>query len=371
MSSACSKSKNIKILVHKFGGMGDYLCILPFLEDLRKSYPDADITIIITHSGEELIKNAACVDSIIIPKSLGGQGRSSIFSFSAISDILEIRRELKTPYDIFIDLTSKYSRAGSFKPWLINYLSKPKLSIGLDFMNRGGFLDIKVPEDRYEPKHNIIRYNEVLTALLQQDADFKDYKKTFDFHLADIKIPSGVQQKADVFYADFHDKPTNIGFHPGANPSFLKHRAWPAERFAELADMCHEQFNCELFVSGSDNEEDIIRTMLGLTHSKINRIPVADSVVELAAYLAKLDFYITNDTGPMHLAVAMKVPTVGIFGHADFESYGSYPPDVPFSAITFDKGEKHGPSPSEDDPRCLKMISVEDVFSALKELMKQ
>ena len=88
----------------------------------------------------------------------------------------------------------------------------------------------------------------------------------------------------------------------------------------------------------------------------------------LRAYLGQLDYCVANDTGPMHLAVAMRVPTVGIFGHADDESYGSYPSPTPFRAVTLDCGKKPGPTPRAVDPRHLLEITVDDVMSSFLSL---
>lgn len=70
----------------------------------------------------------------------------------------------------------------------------------------------------------------------------------------------------------------------------------------------------------------------------------------------------------MHLAVCLGVPTIGIFGHSDFASYGTYPESVPFVAVTLGGDFK---STDRRDPRGLKAIKVEDVLAAFLKLQRR
>lgn len=348
-----------KIIAFKFGGIGDYVNLLPFFEDLRNLYKEAEITAVTSPQGKELLKNAGHVDKCVVSETFYLQGAESVFSICALMDILKIKKELEPPYDIYVDLVSKYSRAGTMKPLAIKLLSRPRYSIGLSYKDRGFFLDTKVQEYREEPKHNIEKYNDILREL----GAFPE------FHLPRISPSDKTREKAKSFFAEFEGK-IKIGLHPGANPKYFYHRAWPVERFSELAELIDKESNCVYFASGAAPEKKLIEKLQSISSVEINLLPATNSVIDFCAYLENLDYYISNDTGPMHLAIAMGVPTVGIFGRADFNSYGTYPDTYPFKAVVLEGGGFHGPSPQEEDPRGLLEIEALDVLTKFKELKK-
>ena len=198
--------------------------MLPFLEDLRAFYENAEITALTSPQGKDLLENAGHVDKCVVSEVFWLQGAESAFSFCALKDILKIKKALEPPYDIYVDVVSKYSLTGSIKPLVIKHLSRPRFSVGLSYKSRGFFLDLAIPEIREKPKHNIEKYNDILRAL---GCDAK-------FHLPRIKPSEEANEKAGIFFADFAGK-TKIGLHPGANTKFFADRAWPVENFANLA----------------------------------------------------------------------------------------------------------------------------------------
>jgi heptosyltransferase-2 len=113
-----------------------------------------------------------------------------------------------------------------------------------------------------------------------------------------------------------HPRPT-AGLHPGA--AYGNAKRWPSERFAEAAIKLSSRFDLVLFAGPSECE------LAGEIESRLIRAGVRNyvnlagrtSVRELAAHLAGLDLLIANDSGPMHLAGALGVPTVAIFGSTD------------------------------------------------------
>jgi len=162
-----------------------------------------------------------------------------------------------------------------------------------------------------------------------------------------------------------------ICLHCGARQKFLSQKAWPLERFAALAQKLTEEGNTTVFATGSREEMPLVDKLCAIASCKIIPVPPEDDIYQFCAVISCFDYFISNDTGPMHLAVAMRVPTVGIFGRADYESYGAYPDDVPFSAVTLSDGKKYGNAPNVDDPRGLKNISVDMVYEHFKKLRER
>ncbi|MFP4029189.1 MAG: glycosyltransferase family 9 protein [Candidatus Brocadiia bacterium] len=102
---------------------------------------------------------------------------------------------------------------------------------------------------------------------------------------------------------------------------------------------------------------------------KIINIVGRTNVKQLAACIELCDLYISNDTGPMHLSVAMQTPTVGLFGPGNWQGYGTYPPEWNFRMIRADVDcwpceDRHCKS-----RKCFKEISVSKVVETAEELL--
>jgi ADP-heptose:LPS heptosyltransferase len=98
-----------------------------------------------------------------------------------------------------------------------------------------------------------------------------------------------------------------IGLHPGSKDKF---KQWPAEYFVKVAQKLQETVPCKIVVTGSENERALVEAICA-------EIGSAEAVIQplktMAAILEHLTLFITNDTGPLHLALAMKTPTIALF----------------------------------------------------------
>ncbi len=339
------------IVVFRLGGLGDYVLSLPFWKELRARFPNAKITAILGPAGEELLQNQKSVDRIMVARGLSLPGSKIMDPLAMISDYFSIRKNLQPPYDLFVDLTSKYSSLGTLKPYLVHGLCRPKFSVGLDYLGRGRFLALPISEDRNAAEHMIQRYGRVLEALGGGK----------DLGLPEIQIPDACSEKARKYFSKFSadpKKPFWLGIHPGANRSDFKARAWSVERFADLIKKIHERTRSQIFITASGEETWLYERLLALTDLPLERIPETRSVLELCAYLGHLDGYISNDTGPMHCAVVQRVPTIGIFGKSDHATYGTYPEGLKLRSVLLSPEIRT----ETVDPRGLQKISVEAVW---------
>ena len=105
-----------------------------------------------------------------------------------------------------------------------------------------------------------------------------------------------------------------IGIHVGARPPV---RRWPAEYFAQVADYCAQRFNAQLIVTGGHDERSTVQEVVQrMSHTPLDVVGKT-SLGGLAALLSELDLFISNDTGPAHIANAVGTPSVTIFGPVD------------------------------------------------------
>jgi heptosyltransferase-2 len=107
-----------------------------------------------------------------------------------------------------------------------------------------------------------------------------------------------------------------IGMNPGA--SFGSSKCWPAEYFAELAQLCQEAFRAKIILFGGPGDEQIIQAIIDQAH--VDLIDTREDRIDLGLLkplVKRCNLFITNDTGPRHYAVAFDVPTVVLMGPTD------------------------------------------------------
>lgn len=160
-----------------------------------------------------------------------------------------------------------------------------------------------------------------------------------------------------------------IGLNPGA--SFGASKCWPAERFAELAELCQRRLNAKLLLFSGPGEESIAEALMSYSQATIIDTRRDKVDLELLKPLVRrCNLLITNDTGPRHYAVAFDVPVVVIMGSTDPR----------FTASNLDKTivvRKHlDCSPCHkkvcpSDHECMTQITSEEVFSAAVNLLKE
>ncbi|MCX7934903.1 MAG: glycosyltransferase family 9 protein [Planctomycetota bacterium] len=95
---------------------------------------------------------------------------------------------------------------------------------------------------------------------------------------------------------------------------FALYRAWPPEKFAVLAQMLSDRWGCRLLFTGAANEETYVSRHIKHLSASFLNLAGRTSVRQLAAVLKRLRLFISVDSGPLHLAAALGVPTIGIFG---------------------------------------------------------
>jgi ADP-heptose:LPS heptosyltransferase len=105
-----------------------------------------------------------------------------------------------------------------------------------------------------------------------------------------------------------------IGLHPGARPQA---RRWPASYFAELGDELARRFDAQIIITGGPEERSTVQKVVANMKTQTLNLAGETSLGGLAALISKLDLFISNDTGPAHIACALDRPSVTIFGPAD------------------------------------------------------
>ncbi len=278
-----------RFLIVSTTGLGDTLWGTPAIRALRESYPKAYIGVLTTKLGKEVLQNNPHIDEVFALKN------PPLFSLLKLFPTL-IRRQIATVLIFHI----------SQRPLLpFCALIGAGRIIGTEKMNKD--LDFLLT-DRLEIKkiHEIERrLNIVEIAGAQSGSKWMEFfPSAEDREKAASLIPEGLV----------------VGLHPGAKDRF---KQWPPSHFITLGRKLKEQLGAQIIVTGTPAEKDLVETVAAAIDGAL-AIYEGVSIPELAALLGRLSLYITNDTGPLHIACAAKTPTIALFTPTDPVLCGPY-----------------------------------------------
>ncbi len=131
------------------------------------------------------------------------------------------------------------------------------------------------------------------------------------------------ENRADGWILEAGTGGSFIGFHPGCNPAAAFKR-WAPDNYAKLADFLSDRYGARiLIVGGPDEREDVEKLKLLMRAACIDLVGRC-TLLETAAVIKRCRCFVTNDSGIMHLATAVGVPTFAIFGPKDERHIGPY-----------------------------------------------
>jgi heptosyltransferase-1 len=294
------------ILVIDFGQLGDVVLSLPALRAIREKFPQARITVAVGKPGAPIVDLSAYADATIVVDRVALRDGSKALAVLRIGRIVkQVRRER---FDFVIDLhsLSETNLLGfvSGAPYRL-YARRPGRSI--DILAN---FDPKPPiEDNRPTKHAIDRYLDVLIPLGIRDAPRIPRLQTRASDDAAIEQMLR-KEKADT------NVPL-IGLFPGAgHPG----RRWPLARFQELAERLVRNDGVRIVLFAGPEEREMVKEMRA-TFPRRTIIFDRLTIPQLAAALARLSVFVSNDTGPMHIAAAVGTSVVALLDRPDPNSF--------------------------------------------------
>lgn len=279
----------MKIVVRAPNWIGDSILSLPCLESLYKNFPKAQIWIAAKEWVKDLFISHAFIEGVIL---LPDQA-----DFRSLRNAAKEIKEFH--FDIGLLLPNSFSSA------LLFYLAKIPQRWGYQRDGRRFFLTKGVAlKNQENPCHQVHYYLDLIEGLGLQT------------HPPELKIYVTQEEKKraeDILKAlnvDFN-KPLII-FNPGA--AYGQSKRWPAQKFAELALLFQERKQATVILIGSADEHEVAESISSfMTKKPLNLVGKTDLRL-LAGLLHHASLFVSNDTGPMHLANALRIPVVALFG---------------------------------------------------------
>lgn len=324
------------ILVVTTTGYGDTLWSIPAIGKLRHQFPEAHLAVLVGKVSYPILQHCPWIDEFFHYSSRF----DAFFSWPRLVRKLYRRRFDRTYFLHYSDST--------IVPLCLLAQTRGFHGAGASLRGLDRYFDFIAPEIQ----HDFIERR--LTTI--GSFDHTESEK-------DITIFLGTEDLAarDAFLA-LHalnkDEPRLwIGFQVGSR---LKKKEWPAERFVELGQRCAQQYDARIFVFGSPDEKMLVNSIAAKVPNSICVIGPSVTLRSAMALISDMDGFVTNDTGPMHVALAERIPTVALFGYTPIYSCGHYTTQKHVRAIK---------SPSDGDD-AMEEISVETAWNALNELLR-
>ncbi len=295
-------SKRI-VLIHLGGGIGDLLLSTALLQPLKEQFKDACVTMVIRREIKDLLQDHPMIDEVLPIES---HALKSWSNFNTLIGALRDRR-----FDIGIVLWSTAPVA-----WLL-YLSGVPVRVGQGSRLFYSFLYTHRVRVRSEYGDTTSHWVDCLL----------DYVRALGCEVSlpppsSIIIRPGPQHhaRADELLtaAGYSRGGLLIGFSVGKGIS-LNEEKWPVEYFARCADELARAFGATIVMTGDGREVELVRAVVSKMESNPVNAAGKTSLLELAALTGRCSVFVCPDSAPMHIAAAMKVPTVGIFAQkSDF-----------------------------------------------------
>jgi len=304
-----------KILIINIFGIGDVLFTTPLVSNLKRHWPKCSIGYVANGRTAKLLKNNPQIDKVFIYDRDDYQTTYKQSKLKFFGKMRAVLSEIKSEqYDLAIDLSLNTSV--SFLMRLIGI----KERIGFNYRNRSPFLTHAIVLEGYEGKHVVEHYFDILRELDVPIVD-KELK---------IYPDDGDRQWADELCERFYLLPEDftVAVVPGGGDSWGKDahfKRWSVEKFAQLADKMIEKFSAKIILMGNHNEIDLCSYVSRKMRGSCYDLSGQTSLHQMAAFLRRCKLAIVNDGGPLHIAVAMGIKTVSIFGPVDEQVYGPYP----------------------------------------------
>lgn len=327
----------------------------PLLEVIERAYPQACITYVAGTYSKVVAEHNPAVDTVIDSGTVGIPGRYSL------KDYMKLVRVLRQ-YHFDLAFVLDRSPMLTLLPWLAGIPRR----VGPDSLGRGFSLTdrVAVSSSPTHLQHQVNIYLDLARALgLAINHPRMQFEPTEEERLA--ALPAA---------------PMRVALFPGggSNPGMvLTAKRWPLECYRELARRLVYESGAEVILIGGPDDTALNEHLLeGLDVPAGAMLNLAGktSIGQLAAQLERCALFIGNDSSPMHLAAAVGIPVIAIFGPTSPEEYGPYPLDDPRHIALWHHPNGQpcfflGKMQTCTTCTCMQAMTVDEVWDAVQSLM--
>jgi len=279
--------ENVLLLQTSF--LGDTVLTLPLIDEIKRQFPVKKLTLLCQPASRELLRDHPAIDEIIVDdKKKADRGYVGLRAEA---------RALKAQ-----NFTVALTPHKSLRSALMLYWADIPCRVG--FRQSKGWFFFHRRVDRDASRHDVERNLSILSAFGRR---VEDCRREIELPVS-ATLQEAVNQKLSAFGVAEDD--LAVGVCPG---SVWPTKRWSSAGFAELIRMLSERLGCTILLFGGPEDARVVEEVQsrsgGCAINLVNHIGLR----ELPAAISRCALFITNDSGPMHVAVARKIPTVAIF----------------------------------------------------------
>lgn len=336
------------ILVRGTNWIGDVIMTLPAMAAIRRSFPRAKISVLVKPWVADVFSLCSDVDEVIIYRSPG--------IHAGLRGLFRLAGELRgKKYDAAILLQNAIEAA------IIACLAGIPIRAGYNSDGRGPLLTHSVKRTRAVRQiHQVNYYLEMVKTLGCQNG-------SQDFHLSltreDENRAVEILKHYGIDREDFL-----VGIAPGATYGAAK--KWFPDRFATVADRLSEEFSAQILLFGSSGDQESTQSVSRYAKHALADLAGMTTLREAISLISRCRLFISNDSGLMHVAGALGVPTLAIFGSTN--PITTSPPGK--KSVVVHKDLPCSPCLKTNCPtdfQCMDLIGVDDVYGTARWMIQK
>jgi len=333
------------IAVAKYKGMGSIIHATPLLLSIREKHPNAKIIFVSTKSNKSFLDTLPMIDECIL------LDESSVFKLIYTFPIF-IWSLIRLRIEVFIDLEIYAHLSG-----LITTLSTAKNRLGY-YMQSGKYRHgIYTHLMYFNPKAPMSQVYLQMARLIHCD---HPNNELYDFSDTTEKITSPIPNGTPY-----------IVINPNASDLCLERR-WPVSQFKSLINLLIKKYyDHDIYLVGAPSEAAYTDSLCKeVGESRVQSLAGKTNIPELIKVVQDAAFMISNDTGPLHMAIATKTKTVGLFGPIAPTQFHIPPYVIPLYKNVYCSPCVHefDAPPCNGNNICMKQIEVFEVINAIDQL---
>ena len=340
-----------KILIIRLSSLGDIVLTTPVIKSLKQKFPQSKIFFLTKSQYQDLLKNDPNIFSLIkfdpVEKNKG------------VSGFLKLVKQLRIfNFDLLIDLHA------NLRSFFIRRLLKTKIKIKYNKRWLARFLLVHFKFFKVKAKHTVDSYWEALKKL-----DMNSFEKNPRIFL---------DQEGENFSKDFliekkiEKDDIVVGIHPGTR---WETKRWSEEKFARVCQILNQNSKLKIILLGDQKDQEIVEKISFYIENQKLLKAVNLPLNKFMSLIKRCDCFVTGDSGPMHIASALGVPVVAIFGPTHpklgFSPIGSE--NIILTAnVKCSPCSLHGEKKCHKKSRlCMDLIEPEMVTDAVEKILKK
>lgn len=333
-----------RILIRGTNWIGDAIMTIPAMDSIRATYPQAHIAVLAKPWVADIYRLFCAVDEVIVYEN----------KYDNITGVFRLAQLLKKKkFDAAILLQNAIEAA------IMTLIAGIPVRAGYNSDGRGILLTHSVKRNKEILKmHQTDYYLEMVKAL-------GCIPINKELHLETKINPLTACNTVLRYIPDARNN--LVGLAPGA--TYGPAKRWFSARFAAVADKIASSFSCRIILLGGKSDEDTAEEVRSLAQNDLLNLAGRTTLEEAIYLISQCRLFISNDSGLMHIAGALNIPTVAIFGSTNPQTTSP----VGRQSVVLHKKTSCSPCLKKtcpEDLRCMELITVDDVWQEAQKILR-